>query len=428
MPAVAQISVNFAQLSQIVSNPSTLPTNVRLVSPRTLTQYLLTNREQPDTNYLSDPIYLNYLGGFLTAGNRVNVKHDSDLQLRQNLDVERSLFVDSIYARRKGNTSDTYQSNRTDTTRSITLAPFTTDLTTPTSRNFISITSTAGSKNISLSMNFGSQGENSIVLNNTTSDRTLNIRTSVFTINATELDILGAPVYIDETVEINKETTITDNLKVTGDLSLGTTSYNKFTITSASGNVAFTGNLTINTDRFTVASSTGNTVIAGTLNVSGNTSITGTTTLSNSITIGTGASTSSTRRIVGVRRVANHAEIVDSNYFTDPLTIGDFTERFYHTPKTITSSYTITEADGQTTILVNSSSTVNITLPAGLRVGTQVSFIRQGTGAVAFVAGAGTTLRSAPTNSFTKLAFQNSVATCFLGNSNTYYLFGDLLP
>ena len=427
MPAVAQISVNFAQLSQIRSNASTSPTNVRVVSPRTLTQYLLSNREQGEnanTAGSSDAAYLNYQGGFISAGNKVNVKHDSDLQLRQNLDVEQSVFADNIYARRKGNATETYQNNRTDTVRSITLAPFVTDLET----NSISITTTNSTKNIGLFMNFGNQGENSITLNNTTTDKKLNVTTGVFRIDAADLDIYGAPVYIDETVEIKKETTITDNLNVTGNLSLGTTSYNKFTIASATGNVAFTGNLTINTDKFTVASATGNTVIAGTLSVGGTVTVTGATTLSNSITFNAGSATSSTRRVTGVRQVNNHAEIINNTYATDSLTIGDFVDRHYQIPQTITTSYTILESDSQTTILVNSSSTVNITLPAGFRVGTQVSFIRQGTGAVNFIAAAGVTLKSAPTNSFTKLAFQNSVATCYLGNSNTYYLFGDLLP
>lgn len=323
MPAVAQISVNFAQLSQIRSNESTAPTNVRVVSPRTLTQYLLNNREQGDT-VLSSPAYLNYQGGFISAGNKVNVKHDSDLQLRQNLDVEQRVFADSIFARRKGNTAETYKDSRSSSdARSITLAPYETDLTAPSSRNTISITTTPSTKNISLFMNFGNQGENSITLNNTNNDKKLNVRTGVFRIDAADLDIYGAPVYIDETVEIKKETTITDNLNVTGNLSLGTTSYNKFTIASVTGNVAFTGNLNINTGKFKVASATGNTVIAGTLSASGNTSIDGTTTLYNSIIIGTGDTTSATRRIIGVRRLNGVFDYNGSSYDNDAITVGD---------------------------------------------------------------------------------------------------------
>ena len=322
MPAVAQISVNFAQLSQIRSNASTVPTNVRVVSPRTLTQYLLSNREQGENANSagnSNAAYLNYQGGFISAGNKVNVKHDSDLQLRQNLDVEQSVFADNIYARRKGNATETYQDNRTDTVRSITLAPFVSDLST----NSISITTSPGSKNIGLFMNFGNQGENSITLNNTTNDKKLNVTTGAFRIDAADLNIYGAPVYIDETVEINKETTITDNLNVTGNLSLGTTSYNKFTIASATGNVAFTGNLNINTGKFTVTSATGNTVIAGTLSVGGTVTVTGATTLSNSITIGTGDTTSATRRIIGVRRLNGISDYIGSSYDNDAITVGD---------------------------------------------------------------------------------------------------------
>jgi hypothetical protein len=316
MPAVAQISVNFAQLSQIRSDANTSPTNVRVVSPRTLTQYLLSNREQPygegaNTAGNSDAAYLNYQGGFISAGNKVNVKHDSDLQLRQNLDVEQSVFADNIYARRKGNTIETYQDNRKDTVRSITLAPFVSDLST----NNISITTTNSTKNIGLFMDFGNQGENSIILENTTSDKKLNVKTGVFRIDAADLDIYGAPVFIDETVEINKETTITDNLKVTGNLSLGTTSYNKFTIASATGNVAFAGNLNINTDKFTVASATGNTVIAGTLNISNNISLNSSDEANRSII---GLSNKSVSDFLGSTIDTHAINITDIKSFTTP--------------------------------------------------------------------------------------------------------------
>jgi len=321
MPAVAQISVNFATLNQIRSNTSALPTNVRVVSPQTLTQYLLNNRELGDT-VLSSPAYLNYAGGFISAGDKVNVKH-SQFQVRNDIFIERGVYSDFIYSRSKGNTDTTYQTERSGTTRSITLAPFPSDASLATSRNSITLATTAATKNISLLLNFGSAGENSIVLNNDANTKTLNIRTGIFRIDAIDLDIYGAPVYIDETVEINKETTITDNLNASGNLSIGTTSYNKFTVNGTSGNVAFTGNLNINTDRFTVTAASGNTVIAGTLSVGSDVTVGGTTTLSNSLTFNVGSSTSSTRRITGLRQLADVTEYNGTTYDNDAITVGD---------------------------------------------------------------------------------------------------------
>lgn len=328
MPAVAQISVNFASRFNIISNSTTLPTSVRSVTPLALTQYLLENREIGSTA-LTNPSYINYSGGFITAGNKVNVKHDSDLQLRQNLDIEQSAYVDTIYARRKGNTADTYQSNRLDTSRSINIAPFTTDITNTNSSNYFNISTTSISKSISLFINHGtglSDKENSITLFNDNSLKRMNLKTGNYVLSANDIKNFG-PIYNSSTVEIEGQTTITDNLRVTGDLSLGTTSYNKFNVTSSNGNVAFIGNLAINTNKFTVASSTGNTVIAGTITINGtgDNTIKGTVTISNSITFDTGATTASTRRIIGIRQVTDAADIfTTSTYLTDPLSIGDF--------------------------------------------------------------------------------------------------------
>lgn len=70
-------------------------------------------------------------------------------------------------------------------------------------------------------------------------------------------------------------------LSTVGNVGIGTTDYNKFTVAGTTGNTAIagtlgvTGNVAINTNKFTVTASSGNTAVAGTLGV------TGTTTASN---------------------------------------------------------------------------------------------------------------------------------------------------
>jgi len=433
MPVVAQINVNFASLPQTVASPAALPTNIRAVSPLTLSQYLLYNRDKQDNDaHLRDPVYINYQGGFLTAGDKVNVKHDGNLQLRQNLDVEKSLFVDSIFSRRKGATNTTYQSDRSGD-RSLTLAPNTGDVSITNQLNFIRLNSTGTSRSITLSINFGAAAdkENSITLNNdNNTTKTMNLKTGFFELRADDIKNFG-PIYNSSTVEIEGQTTITDNIRITGNLSLGA-AYSNFIVNAATGNVTQTGSLTINVNKFTVNAANGNTVIDGTLLVNGATvTIKGATTVSNSITFDTGGSTADSRMITGLRRVVDFSDITSVGRTTNAMTIGDFVDRFYHIPKNENSSYTVTNSDSQTTILCNNTSNINISLPAGLRVGTQVSFIRQNTGKVTFV-GAGTTIKSAPTDSFSSLAFTSSVGTCFfagiVNGQPTWYLFGDLLP
>lgn len=445
MPAVAQISVNFASLTQTRGSANARPTSVRATTPLSVSQYLLFNREENSVDHLNNPVYLNYDGGFITAGNKVNVKHN-DLQIRTNLDIGNSIYADNIFSRRF-DSGDNYKITRPGNTRSVTIAPFLDDTTNAISRNNIRLTSTGDSKNITLFINYGNSladKENSIILNNTNSLKTMDLKTGNYSLNTDNITNVASSTISNRGVNFNIEglTTITGATRITGNFSLGGTSFDKFTINSTSGNVNFTGtlsfpgNLSINSTQFTVNGANGNTVINGTLTVNQATSIIGTTTLSNSLTFNTGGPNDSTRRLTGVRRVSNFNDIVDINRVTDALTIGDFVERYYNEPKTITSSYTITNngiGDSQTTILCNNSTDIDIILPAtGFRVGTQVSFIRMNAANVRFVAGTGAQIRSAPTNSFTRLAFQNSVGTCFfagnVGGTPTWYVFGDLLP
>jgi hypothetical protein len=81
----------------------------------------------------------------------------------------------------------------------------------------------------------------------------------------------------------------------------------------------------------------------------------------------------------------------------------------------------------RTVILNNGGTNITITLTPVVLAGLQVSFIRNGTGTVTFVPDTGVTIRTTPTPSFLKIAFQYSAVTAYYGGSNTWFIFGDLL-
>ena len=90
--------------------------------------------------------------------------------------------------------------------------------------------------------------------------------------------------------------------------------------------------------------------------------------------------------------------------------------------------YNVSQSDHDKTILAgHATTTISIALPTGLKQGTQVSVIRTKAGIVQFTAGTGTpTLKTTPTSSFTKLAFENSAASAYWSGTE-WYLVGDLL-
>lgn len=257
------------------------------------------------------------------------------------------------------------------------------------------------------------------------------------------------------------------NTFISGTLNItGTTTINsdKFIVTASDGNTQILGNLSVGAgyNKFTVASGTGNTAIAGTLGVTGATSLSDTlnvtkaTTLSDTLTVSKAATFSTTVNITGVstltnnlsfnnstadhRRITNirpvsRAEILDaikttpSTYKNDSLPVGSFIEFLFDkgADLIITGNKTLTDSDhDKTYVCTTNTGDITITCPVNLTVGLQVSFIRAGTGNVTFTQGSGATVNSAL--NFKKLAFQNSAGTVFLGQTNTYYLFGDLLP
>jgi hypothetical protein len=97
-----------------------------------------------------------------------------------------------------------------------------------------------------------------------------------------------------------------------------------------------------------------------------------------------------------------------------------------NTQKTITTSYVLTSADNNYTILIdNGSNPINITVPAGLMAIINVGFIQEGTGDVTFIT-SGTTIRTPLAGAF-KIKGQNYNAYLEqIGSTNDYHLLGNL--
>lgn len=449
MPAVAQINVNFANRFEFSSQiPRAGVSTVKSISPYTLVQYMLFNREdsrfQPPAE--SDVAYLNYKGGFISAGDKVNVKHDSDLKLRQNLDVERSIFSEKIYSRRFGNTIGSYQTERGAVPRSVTIAP---SIASENSLFFQINLPTATDRFIDLRAN-----TTSITLENTSTTNNINLSCTNFNLTNT-----SGLANVTGKLNVMDDASFQKNVKIVGSSSANTETFEirktdtasdvMFKVDSANGNVNFKGDLDINS-KFKVDSATGDTEVGsgvtGDLKVYRDTTINrnlnvkNETTVEKKITIITSDTSpqSDDKRIVGVRRVDTANKMDDilnpsSIYQNDALAMGDLRSFLLQDPIIIdnANSYTLSRLDNQRTILINRATTFTIFCPEDLinaPVGLQISFIRVGIGKVKFQASGNATLLSTPTNLFTYLAFTNSVATVFHGKTNSYYLFGDLLP
>lgn len=173
MPVVAQISVDFANQNNIVDGR--LQTNSKAVGPLALARYCLRSREKssPSENFgNNDQTYLTYDGGFISAGDKVNYKH-SDFQVRGNVDLEKSLYVDNIYSRRKENTDALYQNERASFDRGVTISPRNSEQ----ALNFISINSTASSKTSNIQVQHANI-PNSIILTSSSAANKIDITTS----------------------------------------------------------------------------------------------------------------------------------------------------------------------------------------------------------------------------------------------------------
>ncbi len=101
----------------------------------------------------------------------------------------------------------------------------------------------------------------------------------------------------------------------------------------------------------------------------------------------------------------------------------EYLESLSNKQKTITTSYSLVEADNNYTIIVNNGATpINITVPTGLSSAFFVGFIQKGTADVTFVA-SGTTLLN-PIGLKSKGQYYNT-ALEQEGASNTFYLLGN---
>jgi len=330
MPVVAQINVNFANLQEVrntdefdIAAGGDFQIEDKAINPNILSKYSLYNREFGDTgDYgLSDVEYLRYIGGFVTAGDKINVKH-SNLHVRNNMYVGDNLYTEYIYSRFYGKTDAEYQDERSKNPRFITLSPkFEDRLST-----YVTIQTTdANTRFIDLHAQRSTVPNKIRIDSNQTTDK-IDILSPL--INLKKEGGSDGTVNIDSFLNVSNDTRIgttkfvvtasTGKTQIAGDLNIGSVTtgaapYNRFTVASSTGNtviegtLSVTGNTTLKSnvtfeggtnetfvinngtsgqDRFTVQSTTGNTEIQGTLNV------TGTTTLKNTVTIegGTGES------------------------------------------------------------------------------------------------------------------------------------------
>jgi hypothetical protein len=89
-----------------------------------------------------------------------------------------------------------------------------------------------------------------------------------------------------------------------------------------------------------------------------------------------------------------------------------------------TSNFSVAAADNNKLFLINSSTSVTVTVPSGLPIGFACQFIQTGAGAVILLGGSGVTLNSA--NGLTSRA-ANSAVGLVLSSSTVGYVFGDTI-
>jgi hypothetical protein len=90
----------------------------------------------------------------------------------------------------------------------------------------------------------------------------------------------------------------------------------------------------------------------------------------------------------------------------------------------INTSFSVADSDNNKLFLINSSTSVTVTVPSGLPVGFACQFIQIGAGAVILRGGSGVTLNSA--NGFTSRA-ANSAVGLVMSSSTVGYVFGDTI-
>jgi hypothetical protein len=89
-----------------------------------------------------------------------------------------------------------------------------------------------------------------------------------------------------------------------------------------------------------------------------------------------------------------------------------------------TTSFSVAAADNNKLFLINSATSVTVTVPSGLPIGFACQFIQTGAGAVILLGGSGVTLNSA--NGLTSRA-ANSAVGLVMSSSASGYVFGDTI-
>lgn len=110
-----------------------------------------------------------------------------------------------------------------------------------------------------------------------------------------------------------------------------------------------------------------------------------------------------------------------SDYNFDGNSIEGFSAAIVNSTST---TYTLSSSDAGKLIAIEHASTITITVPTGLAVGFNCSFLQKGTGSLDFSASNGVTLNNR--QSYTKTAGQYAMATLIAYEANKFVLTGDL--
>lgn len=110
-----------------------------------------------------------------------------------------------------------------------------------------------------------------------------------------------------------------------------------------------------------------------------------------------------------------------SDYNFDGNSIEGFSAAIVNSTST---TYTLSSSDAGKLISIEHASTITVTVPTGLDVGFNCSFLQKGAGSLDFSASNGVTLNNR--QSYTKTAGQYAMATLIAYEANKFVLTGDL--
>ena len=211
-----------------------------------------------------------------------------------------------------------------------------------------------------------------------------------------------------------------ENITTTGTISSGASTLSSLTV---SGATALNGGLSMDTNKFTVADTSGNTAIAGTLDVTGDTSVStfdssGATTLASGGGVVNVASTGVMTTVKGTLNV-DEAVTLDStldvagNVTSSGGSISGFDASLNDQTST---SYSLQSSDNGKVVTLNNANAITLTIPSGLGDGFNCLIVQKGAGQVTLSA-SGTTLINRQSHS--KTAGQYAVVSIVnIGDEN----------